>query len=246
MIALVLACFAAAFISGVTGMAGGTLLLSVLLLFYDPILSIALHGFLQVVANCSRVFVFLSSVSWTHVGWFVALVVPGSLLGGAVADLFNPDLLKMMLSVLILWVAWKPKAKKEHVQSAPHMMLPLGFTGGFLGMIIGVTGPLLAPFFLKAGLLKETFIATKAVCQFFVQMVKVAIFATMLGAEYGEKAVELSILSLFLILGTVVAKKVLSQLSGARFKQIVSAVLTLIACKLFWSSCVGYFALVAA
>ena len=243
MIALALACFTAALISGVTGMAGGTLLLSVLLLFYDPILSIALHGILQVVANCSRVFVFLSSVSWTHVGWFVVLVIPGAFLGGAVADMFNPDILKMILSLLILWVAWKSKSQSEHAVSAPYTMMPLGLVGGFLGMIIGVTGPLLAPFFLKAGLLKETFIATKAVCQFFVQMVKVAIFATMLGVDYTSMATELIVLSLFLILGTIIAGKVLKRISGDRFKQIVSVVLSLIALRLLWSSGVSYFAL---
>ncbi|MBM75321.1 MAG: hypothetical protein CMK59_07960 [Proteobacteria bacterium] len=238
---LYLACFAAALVSGVTGMAGGTLLLSVLLLFYDPILSIAVHGLLQVVANCARVLIFLSSVSWTHTLWFVVLVVPGAFLGGKIAHMFNPDLLKMMLSVLILWVAWKSVSKKEHALLPPQIMLGLGFASGFLGMIIGVTGPFLAPFFLRSGLLKEAFIATKAVCQFFVQMAKVAIFAALLGVNYGEMSFELFVMSAVLIFGTVCAKMLLKHISGDRFKQVVSIVLSLIAGRLLWSSAGGYF-----
>ena len=74
-------------------------------------------------------------------------------------------------------------------------------------------------------------------------MVKVAIFATMLGVDYTSMATELIVLSLFLILGTIIAGKVLKRISGDRFKQIVSIVLSLIALRLLWSSGASYFAL---
>ena len=216
-------------------MAGGTLLLSVLLLFFDPVLAIAYHGFLQVIANCSRILVFMTAVSWNHVVWFLGLVVPGVLIGGQISDLFNPEMLTLCLAFFILWIAWKP-ARKEGVELPRSILLPLGFFSGCLGMIIGVTGPLLAPFFLRVGLIKDQFIATKAVCQFVVQLVKVVVFSTVLGIEYAQYGIELLAMSVFLVLGTLFSKRILQQMSAERFKSLVAIVLTLIALRLGWSS----------
>jgi uncharacterized membrane protein YfcA len=45
------AAFATAILSGIIGMAGGIVLLSVMLLFFDPLLAIPLHGAVQLVAT---------------------------------------------------------------------------------------------------------------------------------------------------------------------------------------------------
>lgn len=231
-----LAGFFSALISGITGMAGGTLLLSVLSLFYDPTTTIALHGLLQVFANLSRVIIFIRSVSWKHVGYFVLLSIPGAYLGASIRDIFSPSMLKAMLGLLILYVAVKPKSSKESNSSSQLIFVPLGFVSGFLGMIIGVTGPLLAPFFLKAGLTKEVFVSTKALCQFVVQIIKVALFATMLSFNYTQFQSELVVMTCTIFAGTFASKAVIKYISEDNFVLILKIILCVLGGKLLLSA----------
>lgn len=236
MVWLGLAGFLSALVSGVTGMAGGTLLLSVLSLFYDPTATIALHGLLQVFANLSRVILFLRSVSWKPVLFFVLLSFPGAYLGASVRELFSPSILKTLLGTIILYVALKPKSKKNETTSQTIIFLPLGFVSGFLGMIIGVTGPLLAPFFLKAGLTKEVFVATKALCQFVVQLIKVALFATLLSFDYTVFQYEIVVMTTAIFLGTFIAKLSLHYISEIIFVRILKIILCILGIKLLFSA----------
>lgn len=236
-----LAGFISALVSGVTGMAGGTLLLSVLSLFYDPTTTIALHGLLQVFANLSRVVVFIHSVSWKHVGYFVLLSIPGAYLGASIRDVFSPPTLKAMLGLLIVYVAIKPNSSKRQTSSKPFVFIPLGFASGFLGMIIGVTGPLLAPFFLKAGLTKEVFVATKALCQFVVQIIKVVLFATILSFDYTNHLSDLTLMVGCIFIGTFASKKIIRHISEKIFVRILQAILCILGAKLLLSASVLYF-----
>ncbi len=217
-------------------MAGGTLLLSILSIFYDPTTTIALHGLLQVFANLSRVMIFIRAVSWKHVGYFILLCIPGAYLGASIRDVFSPSMLKAMLGILILYVALKPKATKKSPSSNQIIFIPLGFISGFLGMIIGVTGPLLAPFFLKAGLTKEIFVATKALCQFVVQIIKVVLFATMLSFDYSNFQYELIVMTCTIFVGTFIAKTVIQHISEKNFILILKLILTILGGKLLLSS----------
>ena len=221
-------------------MAGGTLLLSVLSLFYDPTATIALHGLLQVFANLSRVIIFIRSVSWKHVGYFVLLSVPGAYLGASIRAVFSPHVLKAMLGLLIIYVALKPKSKSGQVDSNPFIFIPLGFTSGFLGMIIGVTGPLLAPFFLKAGLTKEVFVSTKALCQFVVQIIKVIIFATILSFDYTQYQSELVVMTCTIFIGTFASKTVIRHISERNFVLILKVILCVLGGKLLSASFFHY------
>ena len=221
-------------------MAGGTLLLSVLSLFYDPTTTIALHGLLQVFANLSRVVIFIRSVSWKHVAYFVILAVPGAYFGASVRDFFSPPVLKAMLGILIVFVALKPKTQKENSSSKPLLFIPLGFMSGFLGMIIGVTGPLLAPFFLKAGLIKEVFVATKALCQFVVQIIKVVIFATMLSFDYAHHRPALLAMIGAIFIGTFASKAVIRHIPEQTFVFVLRAILCILGGKLLIAASLHY------
>ena len=228
--------FLSALISGVTGMAGGTLLLSILSLFFDPTTTIALHGLLQVFANLSRVIVFIRSVSWKHVGYFILLSIPGAYFGASIRDLFSQSLLKAMLGFIIVYVALKPNTKKNQPKSSTIIFIPLGFASGFLGMIIGVTGPLLAPFFLKAGLTKEIFVATKALCQFVVQIIKVAIFATILSFDYTNYQNEIIVITGMIFIGTFSSKAILKYIPEKKFVLILKLILCILGGKLLLSA----------
>ena len=103
-------------------------------------------------------------------------------------------------------------------------------------MIIGVTGPLLAPFFLRAGITKERFVATKALCQFVVQLIKVALFATLLQFDYTQFQYEILSMTLAIFIGTIVAKLTLSYVSEQIFIRVLKGLLIVLGTKLLLSS----------
>ena len=57
LLVLVAAAFATSILSAIIGMAGGIVLLSVMLLFMEPLEAIPLHGAVQLVSNGSRTWI---------------------------------------------------------------------------------------------------------------------------------------------------------------------------------------------
>jgi uncharacterized membrane protein YfcA len=63
-------------VSGVMGMAGGMLLLAVMLLRLEPAVAIPVHGVVQLVSNASRAFFLRRQVRWDAVwrfAWHLAI-----------------------------------------------------------------------------------------------------------------------------------------------------------------------------
>jgi uncharacterized membrane protein YfcA len=73
---LAVAAFATSTLSGMLGLAGGMTLLAVLLLFYEPLVAIPLHGVIQLVSNGSRAWIQRKHVEGELVGWYSLLLLP--------------------------------------------------------------------------------------------------------------------------------------------------------------------------
>jgi len=78
---LALVTVATSTVSGVIGLAGGMLLLSALLLVFDPVVAIPLHGAVQLVSNGSRAWFQRPHVRWDAVVRFVWPLLPAGALG---------------------------------------------------------------------------------------------------------------------------------------------------------------------
>jgi len=100
-----LAALLAAALSAMTGVGGGVLLLSGLLLVVPATAVVPLHGAVQTAAGLTRIAAFWRHVRWEIVGRFVLLLLPGSLVGilivGWLASV-SPTLLEVLLAVAIL------------------------------------------------------------------------------------------------------------------------------------------------
>jgi uncharacterized membrane protein YfcA len=98
-------------------------------------------------------------------------------------------------------------------------------------VVVGATGPLIAPFFLRDGWAKEDIIATKAACQVFVHIQKIVAFG-LIGFSFSEELIYVLPLAIAVILGTWCGKKVLAHLSEVRFRLIYRVVLSVLAIRL--------------
>jgi uncharacterized membrane protein YfcA len=222
-------------LSAIIGMAGGITLLSVMLLFFEPLVAIPLHGVIQLVSNSSRSIVQRRHLDWGILWRFSALLVPMGFLGLMLAESLPPTVARALIGAFVLLATWKPGwlLIGTHPERADihRRFVALGAVVGILNFTVGAAGPLIAPFFLRIGLTRQALIGTKAACQTVGHLVKIAIFGAA-GFAFANYAVELAMLSLCVIAGTWIGSRLLESVNETWFTRLYQAVLTLIAIRL--------------
>jgi len=213
---LLVACFVTATISGILGMAGGVTLLGVMTALLPAPAVVPLHGIVQLASNSTRTWAFRKHVRWPI---FFAFMVP-AVAGVAVAANIWADLkltwfkawIGAFILLFLLWRRYKPKLRHPPTWS----YAVLGLAAGLLAIFVGATGPFLAPFFLRDDFENEEVIATKAVCQTWLHLLKIPAFLA-LSFDYSPYAAVLAGLIVAVIGGTYFGKHLLSRVSKERF-----------------------------
>lgn len=222
-------------ISALTGMTGGILLLSVMTFFLPFQALIPIHGIVQLMSNSSRALILRYSIHW---GMFLPFLIgaPFGALGITywIGQVQDTRWALTAIALLIFYAVFKPKR-------LPHLKIPfpaffgVGFIAGGLGMVVGATGPFLAPFFLRGDLAKEQIVATKASMQLFVHLLKIPAFLY-LGFAYREYALLIISMSAAVILGTAVGVRGLRHLTEQVFQILFRTLLVIAALRLLWKS----------
>lgn len=216
-------------------MAGGITLLSVMLLFYDPLVAIPVHGVVQLVSNGSRTFIQRKHVEWWIIFRYAAPLIPMGFVGIAIATSLPPAGLKVTIGVFVLLATWARGIllAGSHPENAPPKLrfFILGTVVGALNTTIGATGPLIAPFFLNLGLERKGVIGTKAACQMAGHTVKIGIYG-FAGFAFAPFVLPLLVLSAVTVIGTWIGSKILGHVSEIWFVRLYKGVLTAIALRL--------------
>lgn len=232
MTTLILSCaaFSTSILSAVIGMGGGIILLAVMLLFFPPQVAIPLHAVVQLISNGTRTFVFLRYVEWKVYGLFVVPAAFGIFFVRMFFAAIPPHYLRILIALFIFMTLLLPKSQKGRVWGRWTFSVA-GLAAGTLGMIVGAIGPVIAPFFLHTRILKERLIATKAVCQATVHLLKIAAFGT-LGFAYMQYGGLILFLGVAVLLGTNIGKVLLEKMSESFFILLYKIALTAIGIKL--------------
>ncbi len=221
---LSLSAFVTAIISGVIGMGGGILLLSIMTFFLSPTIIIPIHGFVQLVSNASRVGYLLEHVK-KNFFWCFLLGLPfGTVLSVYLLKDFISDLhIYLALLVMISYSVFKPK-KLPQIKLKPKSWIMVGFISGVLAILIGAVGPLLAVFFIRDDFTKEEIVSTKSAMQLSAHFVKIPAFL-FLEFNYLDHVWLIIAMSVSVILGTKVGVTLLKRVDSKRFKLLFKGVL---------------------
>ena len=215
------------FISGVFGMAGGMVLLGVLLVYFDVATAMLLFSATQLVAN-----------GWRAIHWrrFVLWPIFYGYAGGSI------------LAFLVMrWLAYVPDKAVVYillglmpfsVQALPEPMRPniewrgvpfiTGIFTTVLQFMAGVGGLFLDIFFNRSQLDRKTTNATKAITQTFSHVLRAAYFGSLAGvgdlrfALWGPGVV-------LALLGAVLAPFVLERMTDHGFRRWTRAIIYTIA-----------------
>jgi len=223
-----------AFVSGIFGMAGGLILMGVLLSFISVPMAMIVHGSIQMVANGSRAFLLKDDIDWLVFRRYAAGAVIGvALLGIVFAIGFSLQKTQVYFVLgLTPLLVWLPKEHLDLDILKREQAFGAGIIVQGLNTIAGVAGPILDLFFVRNAMTRQQIVATKSVTQCLSHMIKIgfwsvpAILATQ-GNVFPPAWFLLAAIPLALS-GTWLGKQVLTRMQDANFKQIVKYLVTAI------------------
>lgn len=223
--ALLVAVFFTSMLSGIFGMAGGLILLGILLLILPVGTAIAVQGTIQLVANGSRAIMSRAYIDWRVLG----IMTLGLLTAGAILFIvrYAPDLATVYIVIGVLPVLlWIPQSWLALDASKPHHAFICGFLGGGVNLAVGVAGPTIDMFFIRTPMDRRAIIATKAAAQVVNHTAKILFYwqATFVLTSFEWTWV--AVAAPFAILGTRAGHWVLQRLTDANFKSWTRLIVT--------------------
>jgi uncharacterized membrane protein YfcA len=238
--ALILAAvLATSILSGILGMAGGMILMAILVSTLSVGAAMMLHGAVQATANGSRAWFLRSHIQWR--------VQPAYALGAAVtlaafislALVPDANLILMIVGVFPWLARLVPRLSGLDITHLP--------TAAACGVIVtaaqlfaGASGPLLDVFYLNTRLNRFEIIASKAFTQTIGHLLKLFYYGLIIGVTDSVPGWLYFAAIATAIVGTRLGTRMLEHFSDDRFRQVSGAVILAIAALCFVKGAVGW------
>ncbi len=220
---------ATAFLSGLFGMAGGLILIGVLLALLPLPSAMVLHAITQMASNGWRAILWRAHIRWRPVA--VYLIGCALALGAWSITRYVPD---KPIALLLLGVTpFMARLMPAGIKPNPDSVWQGSFYGSVcmgLMLMTGVSGPLMDTFFLGGKFGRREIVATKAACQVASHFAKLIYFggiidqAATLDPRLAAVAVAAS------MLGTSLARRLLEAMSDHQYRVWATRLITTIAC----------------
>jgi uncharacterized protein len=223
---LVALMIATAFLSGIFGMAGGLILIGVLLALLPVPTAMALHAVTQISSNGWRAFLWRRHIVWRQLGYYS--IGCGGALAMWSAIFFIPEKPVALLCLgLTPFLARVLPARLQPDPERPAHGLAYGMICMSLMLLTGVTGPLLDTFFLGAKTNdRRGIVATKAAAQVLGHGLKLIYFGGLAAGFAGLDSTLMLSAILASVLGTTLARRVLESISDAQFRLWAARLIT--------------------
>jgi uncharacterized membrane protein YfcA len=218
---------ATSFLSGVFGMAGGMILIGVLLAFLPVPAAMALHAVTQMASNGWRALLW-----WRHVRWRVVafyLLGCGLALAAWSVWLFVPSrpVALLFLGVTPFLARLVPVRLRPTPERDSHGVA-IGAVCMSLLLLTGVAGPLLDQFFLSGTMDRRRIVATKGVCQIAGHGIKLLYFGALVDQVGAVDPLVAGLAVLSALIGTVLSKRVLEAMNDALYRRWADRLITAI------------------
>jgi uncharacterized protein len=168
-------------LSGILGMAGGLVLMAILVALLPVASAMVIHGLVQAAANGWRALFLLPHVQWRLLGPFFAggLIALGAFrLIGYVPD---PAVVLILMGSFPWLARLVPRLRRLDVTHRGTGLL-CGISVTTVQLLAGVAGPLLDLFYLNSKLNRYQIIASKAMTQTVGHLLKLSYYATLMTA----------------------------------------------------------------
>lgn len=224
-----LAVLLSSFVSGVTGMGGGIILLAFMAPIFPVSAVIPLHGCIQFISNISRVILAYKKVDVKIFIMFALGAAIGAFSGLPVKISIPTNILTIFMAIAIFVFTWVPLHPKYTYFKGRFFVISA--IASFLSIFVGATGPLTAPFFLNSHLNKESFVPTKSACQVPIHLFKVVVY--LISGFIISKWLFYIIISAPLVFtGAYLGKLAAGRFEEQKYKLLLKLVITLLVARM--------------
>lgn len=189
----------------------------------------------MLLGNSQRIFLFWQHINWKITLWYLPGAIAGAILGAYSFTKLHLEWLQLLIGVFLVISAlgfwFKKQETNFHIKT--WYFLPGGFFYAFISGLIGSSGPILNPFYLKYGLVKEEMIATKAANVVVIHLAKLLTY-------YAFGALTPQYLGYGLAIGLAAApanlfgRYVLRKMTEKNFRQLVLATMAIAGMLMLW------------
>jgi len=227
-VAIIITAFLTSVLSGLVGMAGGAVLMAILITILPVTSAMILHGATQAMANGSRTYLLRKHLIWG--------LLPGYGLGAASAVaiatwlVLIPDPGVVLLAIGIFpWAAqWSNRLKGLNI-TQPLTTVACGFVVTFAQLIAGAAGPVLDVFYVNSGLGRQAIVANKALTQTLGHLLRILYYGVLISLT-SQLPTWLFVASLVAaIFGTRVGTILLARWNDADFEKLSHRIILTVA-----------------
>ena len=211
--------FATSLLSGILGMAGGMILMAILVSTLTVANAMMLHGAVQATANGALAFLLRRHIKWS--------LLPIYSVGAALSvGLFTtltlvPDAGVVLILVgLFPWLGLVSKRLRGLDVTRPMTTLTCGFAVTSAQLLAGASGPLLDVFYLNAPLNRQEIVANKALTQTLGHVLKIVYYGIIVAVSTTLPAMLFLLALPLAVAGTRVGTHLLVRWNDEAFQRV--------------------------
>lgn len=216
---------AAGTLSGIVGFGSSILLMPVLVVAFGPLQAVPIMSIAAILANLSRIAVWWREVDWRAVGAYAVTGAPFAALGAATLLALPTRIIEAALGLFFIAMIGIRRWMAAHRLRVGLVQLALiGVPVGYFTGIVVSTGPITAPVFLAAGLVKGAFLSSEAAASLAVYLAKAAVFRSF-GALPLDIVAKGVITGSTLMAGAFIAKRFVLQMDPGQFRLLMDGLM---------------------
>jgi len=216
---------ATSFLSGIFGMAGGMILIGVLLAIMPLPEAMALHAVTQMASNGWRALLWLKYVMWRSVAAYLVGAAIAMTLWSLTQYVPSKAIALLLLGTTPFMVRLMPARLHPNPESSVQGVI-YGMICTTLLLLTGVAGPLLDTFFLGGGTDRREKIATKGICQLFGHGAKLVYFGGIIEQAASVDPLIAGLAIVASMIGTTAASGVLNRMTNVQFRVWSNRIIT--------------------
>jgi len=206
------------FVSGILGMAGGMILMGILLAMMPVPTAMLLHGITQLASNAWRAIMWRRSVDWRVFRGYVLGALAATAAFAVLQLVVSKPVALIVMGFTPFVTLLLPPRLHLNVERRGHPFA-CGAVCSALSLTAGVSGPILDVFFVRSTMTRHAVIATKAMTQSFSHLLKILYFGGVVAVGGGEVAPWLGAMMVVLaIVGTSLSRFVLEKMNDEMFR----------------------------
>lgn len=215
---LAVSAVATSFISGILGMAGGMILMGILLALMPLPAAMMLHGITQLASNGWRALLWRNAVNWRVLRGYCYGALAAAVAFALVQLVVSKPIALITLGLTPFVTLALPEKLHLNVERRGHSP-GCGVICTILSLTSGVSGPILDVFFVRSKMGRHAVVATKAMTQSFSHILKIAYFGTLVSADRGAVEPWIGVMMVLLAFtGTQLSRHVLERMNDESFR----------------------------